>query len=118
MPGAKLHGGMGAEQLEPPGLQQAYQEAGSDILYAPTFQAQPIALEQVNLAKQTEAVNAALVALTRSAAEGFGGRKSDHPGRVHGQLHEANFDELVENYRRQIHTVCWTAGRTCWRRRP
>ena len=53
-------------------LQRAYREAGSDILYAPTFQAQPIALERVHLAKQTEAVNAALVALTRS--------------RVHGQL--------------------------------
>ena len=51
-------------------LQRAYREAGSDILYAPTFQAQPIALERVNLGNQTEAVNAALVALTRSAAEG------------------------------------------------
>ena len=85
-------------------LQRAYREAGSDILYAPTFQAQPIALERVNLAKQTEAVNAALVALTRSAAEG---------ALVAGNLttlavymdsfDEANFDELVENYRRQIH---------------
>ena len=68
-------------------LQRAYREAGSDILYAPTFQAQPIALERVHLAKQTEAVNAALVALTRSTAEGgLGGRKPDHSGRVHGQL--------------------------------
>lgn len=85
-------------------LQQAYRKAGSDILYAPTFQAQPIALKRVDLDKQTEAVNAALVALTRSAAEG---------ALVAGNLttlavymdsfDEANFDELVENYRRQIH---------------
>ena len=51
-------------------LQRAYAEAGSQIIYAPTFQAQPIALERVNLHKQTEAVNAQLVALSRSAAPG------------------------------------------------
>ena len=49
-------------------LQRAYAEAGSQIIYAPTFQAQPIALERVNLHKQTEAINAQLVALSRSAA--------------------------------------------------
>lgn len=93
-------------------LQQAYREAGSDILYAPTFQAQPIALKRVDLDKQTEAVNAALVALTRSAAEG---------ALVAGNLttlavymdsfDEANFDELVENYRRQIHGLLDRRGR-------
>ena len=35
-------------------LQKAYAKAGSRIVYAPTFQAQPIALERVNLHKQTE----------------------------------------------------------------
>ena len=49
-------------------LQRAYAEAGSHILYAPTFQAQPIALERVSLHRQTEAINAQLVALSRSAA--------------------------------------------------
>ena len=48
-------------------LQRRYADAGSHILYAPTFQAQPIALEKVNLHKQAEAINAQLVALTRSA---------------------------------------------------
>ena len=84
-------------------LQSAYAAAGSEILYAPTFQAQPIALERVGLAKQTEAVNAALVALTRSAAPN---------ALVAGDLTTLatytdsydpdNFDLLVENYRRQI----------------
>ncbi len=84
-------------------LQQAYAEAGSQILYAPTFQAQPMALERVGLEQQTEKVNAALVALSKSAAPNC---------MIAGDLttlaafcdswDEANFDLLVENYRRQI----------------
>ena len=84
-------------------LQRAYAEAGSQILYAPTFQAQPIALKAVGLESQTEAVNAALVSLIRSAAPGC---------LIAGDLTTLatfcdswdpdNFDLLVENYRRQI----------------
>lgn len=84
-------------------LQRRYAEAGSRILYAPTFQAQPIALARVGLAEQTERLNARLVALSRSAAPGC---------LVAGNLttlaaftdswDEGNFDLLVENYRRQI----------------
>ena len=84
-------------------LQRAYAEAGSNIIYAPTFQAQPIALERVNLHRQCEAINAQLVALSRSAAPGC---------LIAGDLttlatfcdswDEDNFDLLVKNYRRQI----------------
>lgn len=84
-------------------LQRRYVEAGSQILYAPTFQAQPIALETVGLAEKTEEINAQLVALTRSVSPDI---------LVAGNLttlatftdsfDEANFDLLVENYRRQI----------------
>ena len=84
-------------------LQRAYAEAGSQIIYAPTFQAQPIALKTVGLDKQTESVNAALVSLSRSAAPGC---------LIAGDLTTLatfcdswdpdNFDLLVENYRRQI----------------
>ena len=84
-------------------LQQQYFEAGSQILYAPTFQAQPIALAQVGLEDQTEKINAQLAALTRQAAPN---------ALVAGDLttlavytdswDEGNFDLLVENYRRQI----------------
>lgn len=84
-------------------LQRQYAQAGCQILYAPTFQAQPIALERVNLAMQTEAVNAHLVSLTRSAAPDC---------LVAGDLTTLatftdswdpdKFDLLVENYRRQI----------------
>ena len=84
-------------------LQRAYAEAGSRIIYAPTFQAQPIALMAEGMDKQTEKINEALVALSRSAAPGC---------LIAGDIttlatfcdswDENNFDLLVENYRRQI----------------
>ena len=84
-------------------LQRAYAAAGSNIIYAPTFQAQPIALERVGLADRCEKVNADLVRLSRSAAPDC---------LIAGDLttlatlcdswDEGNFDLLVENYRRQI----------------
>ena len=84
-------------------LQRKYVEAGSNIIYAPTFQAQPIALEKVGLHKQTEAINAHLVALTKSVSSDV---------LVAGNLttlaafcdsfDPAKFDLLVENYRVQI----------------
>ena len=84
-------------------LQRSYAEAGSKIIYAPTFQAQPIALKTVGLDKQTEKINEALVALSRSAAPGC---------LIAGDLTTlatfcdswdgGSFDLLVENYRRQI----------------
>ena len=84
-------------------LQRAYAEAGSQIIYAPTFQAQPIALKTVGLDRQTEAINAQLAALSRSAAPDC---------LIAGDLttlaayceswNPDNFDLLVENYQRQI----------------
>ena len=84
-------------------LQRQYAQAGSQILYAPTFQAQPIALRAIGMEDQTETLNAKLVALTRAAAPGC---------LVAGDIttlatfcdswDPKNFDLLVENYRRQI----------------
>lgn len=84
-------------------LQRGYAQAGSQIIYAPTFQAQPIALKAVGLENQTEAINAALVSLSRSAAPDC---------LIAGDLTTLAtfcdswdpkcFDLLVENYRRQI----------------
>lgn len=84
-------------------LQRQYAEAGSQILYAPTFQAQPIALERVCLEKQTEAVNAHLVSLTRSVAEGVlvAGNLTTLAAFTDSWDPE-KFDLLTENYRRQI----------------
>ena len=84
-------------------LQRRYVQAGSQILYAPTFQAQPIALEKVGLEKQTEAVNAALVKLTRSAApQCLVAGNLTTLAAFTDSWDEQQFDLLVENYRRQI----------------
>ena len=84
-------------------LQRAYAKAGSRIVYAPTFQAQPIALERVNLHKQTAAVNAHLVALSRSAApQCLIAGDLTTLATFMDSFDAANFDTMVENYRVQI----------------
>ena len=84
-------------------LQRRYAEAGSDIIYAPTFQAQPIALEKVGLADKCEEVNAKLVALSKAAAPGclIAGDITTL-ATLCDSWDEGSFDLLVENYRRQI----------------
>ena len=84
-------------------LQRQYVKAGSQVLYAPTFQAQPIALKALGWESDTEKINAQLVALTREAAPDC---------LIAGDIttlaafcdswNPDNFDLLVENYRRQI----------------
>lgn len=84
-------------------LQRQYAQAGSQVLYAPTFQAQPIALKAIGREKDTEKINAQLVALTRAAAPGC---------LVAGDIttlaaycdswNAENMDLLIANYRRQI----------------
>ena len=84
-------------------LQRSYAKAGSKIIYAPTFQAQPIALQKIGLENHPEAINAQLIALSRSAAPDC---------LIAGDIATLaafcdswdpdNFDLLVENYRRQI----------------
>ena len=84
-------------------LQRSYVTAGSQILYAPTFQAQPIALERVNLARQTEQINAHLVALTRSVSPDVLVAGNLTTLAAFADSHDADqFDLLVDNYRRQI----------------
>ena len=84
-------------------LQRAYAKAGSRVVYAPTFQAQPIALERVNLHKQAEAVNAHLVALSRSAApECLIAGDLTTLAAFMDSFDSDNFDTMVENYRVQI----------------
>lgn len=84
-------------------LQRAYAEAGSQILYAPTFQAQPIALGNFGLADKTEEINAQLVALTRSVSPNIlvAGNLTTLAAFT-DSFDKGNFDLLVENYRRQI----------------
>ena len=84
-------------------LQREYVKAGSNILYAPTFQAQPIALDRVNLAKQAEAINAHLVALSKSVSPDVlvAGNLTTLAAYC-DSFDPDTFDLLVENYRVQI----------------
>lgn len=84
-------------------LQRAYAQAGSQIIYAPTFQAQPIALKAVGLDGQTEKINETLVALSRSAAPGclIAGDLTTLAAFCDSWNPDC-FELLVENYRRQI----------------
>ena len=85
-------------------LQRQYVDAGSKVIYAPTFQAQPIALEKQGLEKHTQTINARLVQLSREAA----GDQALVAGNLTtlaaftNSYDEACFDLLVENYRQQI----------------
>jgi 5-methyltetrahydrofolate--homocysteine methyltransferase len=84
-------------------LQQSYAQAGCQILYAPTFQAQPIALERVGLADQCEHINAKLVELSRLAApECLIAGDLTTLAAFTESYDPTNFDLLVVNYRRQI----------------
>ncbi len=84
-------------------LQRRYVAAGCQILYAPTFQAQPLALERVGLERHTEAINARLVALSRSVAGDvlIAGDISTLAAFTES-WNPDQFDLLTENYRRQI----------------
>ena len=84
-------------------LQRKYVAAGSNILYAPTFQAQPIALEKQGLEKHTEAINAQLVALTKSvSSQVLVAGNLTTLATFTDSYDPEKFDLLVENYRRQI----------------
>lgn len=84
-------------------LQSEYAQAGSQIIYAPTFQAQPIALAKEGLENQTESINAKLVALSRKAAPDclIAGDIATMAACCNSWDPDC-FDLLVENYRRQI----------------
>ena len=84
-------------------LQRGYAQAGADIIYAPTFQAQPIALAAQSRERDTEDINRSLVALSRKAAPGclIAGDLTTLAGFC-DSYDPRCFDLLVENYRRQI----------------
>ena len=84
-------------------LQRGYARAGADIIYAPTFQAQPIVLASYGREKDTEEINRSLVALSRRAAPGclIAGDLTTLAGSC-DSFDPKCFDLMVENYRRQI----------------
>ncbi len=84
-------------------LQRQYVTAGSQVIYAPTFQAQPIALSKVGLERDTEKINEQLVKLSKAAAgNALVAGNLTTLAAFTDSFDEAQFDLLVENYRRQI----------------
>ena len=87
-------------------LQKACAEAGSEIVYAPTFQAQPSALASHGLEDQTEMINEMLVALSRKAAPGclIAGNMTTLRGCM-DTADEVNLERQIGEYRCQIRAL-------------
>ncbi len=91
------------------GLQQEYVEAGTDILYAPTFSGNRIKLDEYGMGDRVEQMNKELAGLSFEAIRRAG---ADHPVYVAGditmtgqQLYPMGnlpFEELVDIYKEQI----------------
>lgn len=85
-------------------LQREYVEAGSNVIYAPTFTANRIKLEYYGLEDRIEEINKGLVAISKEAADG----KAYVAGNVSmtgAQLEPAGdctLEELIDVYKEQI----------------
>ena len=84
-------------------LQQAYVEAGSDIVYAPTFTANRIKLAEYKLEESIEMMNTALVKLSKSAVKDRALVAGDitMTGRQLFPIGDMDFEELVDVYKEQ-----------------
>ena len=84
-------------------LQKAYVEAGTHIVYAPTFTGNRIKLEEYGLADRLEEINRTLVALSKKAVGDRALVAGDMTmtGRQLYPLGDLMFDDLVEVYKEQ-----------------
>lgn len=89
------------------GLQRQYVAAGTDILYAPTFTANRIKLEEYGLAGQLEKMNRELVAISKKAAGGRALVAGDltMTGRQLEPIGDLPFDELIAVYKEQAKVI-------------
>jgi len=85
-------------------LQKAYVEAGSDIIYAPTFMANRISLGSHGLADETERLNHKLVSISKEASAGRALVAGDltTTGKLMEPMGEMPYDTLFEAYKEQI----------------
>ncbi|MCR5136211.1 MAG: homocysteine S-methyltransferase family protein [Oscillospiraceae bacterium] len=88
-------------------LQRAYVEAGSRVLYSPTFGANRVKLEAHGIFNRVEEYNAALVALSLKAADGKAWVAGDiaPTGLFLYPLGDTGFEELVEIYTEQARAL-------------
>ncbi len=85
-------------------LQQDYVEAGSDIIYAPTFMANRVSLGEHRLADETESLNKTLVSLSKTASGGRALVAGDltTTGKMMEPLGPMSYETLYDAYREQI----------------
>lgn len=88
-------------------LQQEYVEAGTNILYAPTFTASRVKLEEYGLEEHLEEMNERLVALSKRAANGKALVAGDltMTGKQLFPMGDMDFEELVEVYKEQARVI-------------
>lgn len=92
-------------------LQKAYAEAGSDIVYAPTFTGNRIKLSDYGLSDRIREINTELVQLTRSAVGNKVLIAGDltMTGKQLRPVGDLDFEELIEVYKEQI-SILESAG--------
>lgn len=85
-------------------LQTAYIEAGTDILYAPTFTANRIKLKEYDLEDQIEEINTRLIKLSKTIAKDKALVAADltMTGKQLKPMGSLDFEELVDIYKEQI----------------
>lgn len=85
-------------------LQKEYVNAGTNILYAPTFTANRIKLEEYGLENRITEMNHRLVALSKRAAEGKALVAGDitMTGRQLKPMGDLEFEALIDVYKEQI----------------
>ncbi|MCF0134948.1 MAG: homocysteine S-methyltransferase family protein [Lachnospiraceae bacterium] len=85
-------------------FQESYIQAGSNILYAPTFGANRVRLEENGVTGQVEEYNQKLVALTRETAAGRAWVAGDiaPAGKYLPPMGDTSFEELVDIYTEQV----------------
>lgn len=88
-------------------LQRAYVEAGTNILYAPTFTANRIKLAEYGLKDRLDEINRNLVALSKEAAgeEVFVAGDITMTGQQLAPIGTLDFDELIDVYKEQISSL-------------
>lgn len=89
-------------------LQKAYVETGTDIVYAPTFTASRIKLEEYGLEDRLEEMNRALVALSKEAVAGSEALVAGDltmTGKQLSPIGDLPFETLVEVYKEQARVL-------------
>lgn len=86
------------------GLQREFVEAGSNIVYAPTFTANTVKLKEYGLEGQIGEINRKLVALSKEAVDGkaFVAGDITMTGRQLKPMGDMDFEELIGVYKEQI----------------